>query len=439
MTRQPDKETRATFANATLERLLGPDDFFWATGIEDTFITAPWPKTGRTLDEYELTQHYAKWREDIDLIHELGLRHARYGIPWHQINPTANTWDWSFADRAFDHLLERGIDPIVDLVHYGLPAWIENAYLNPAFPQYVAEYARRAAERYKGRLHLWTPLNEPRVTAWYCGKLGWWPPFRKGWRGFVEVMISICKGIVQSSDAITSADSENLLVHVDATDLYESNDPELAEEVHRRQEIVFLALDLVSGRVTPQRDLFAWLLKHGVREDDLGWFRENALRLEIIGINLYPLFSRKVLHRAPNLRIRMPYSDGEIVSRLGRMYHERYDVPVFVSETASLGSVKKRSAWLRDSVRSLREARQDGIPIVGYTWWPLFALVTWAYRQGTHSPEYYLKQMGLWDLRSGANGNLDRVPTTLVDEYKALVAARAAPVGNLNLEINQRS
>ena len=34
--------------------------FLWATGIEDTFITDPWPATGRTLDEYELTQHYER-------------------------------------------------------------------------------------------------------------------------------------------------------------------------------------------------------------------------------------------------------------------------------------------------------------------------------------------------------------------------------------------
>ena len=51
-------------------------------------------------------------------------------------------------------------------------------------PEFVAEYAARIAERFRGRIHTYTPLNEPRVTAWYCGKLGWWPPGRRGWRGF---------------------------------------------------------------------------------------------------------------------------------------------------------------------------------------------------------------------------------------------------------------
>ncbi|HWI59985.1 MAG TPA: glycoside hydrolase family 1 protein, partial [Bacillota bacterium] len=69
-----------------LSHLREPNSFFWATGIEDTFITAPWPGTGRTLDEYELTGHYARWREDIELMASLGVRTVRYGVPWHHVN-----------------------------------------------------------------------------------------------------------------------------------------------------------------------------------------------------------------------------------------------------------------------------------------------------------------------------------------------------------------
>jgi beta-glucosidase len=416
---------------STLNQLREPGYFFWAAGIEDTFITAPWPATGRTLDEYELTDHYNQWKSDLDLMRELGITHARYGIPWHRINPTPNTWDWSFADRTLEYLLEIGIQPIVDLVHYGLPLWIENAYLNPSFPTYMAEYARRAAERFKGRIHLWTPLNEPRITAWYCGKLGWWPPFQRGWRGFVKVMLGVCRGIVETCGVLRMVDDENVAVHVDATDLYESADPGLAGEVERRQEIVFLALDLISGRLAPGHNLYSWVLANGATEADLAWFLERRVDLQLVGINLYPLFSRKILKHSPHLRIQMPYASGEIVEQLGRMYHQRYDVPVFVSETASLGSVKKRSDWLRDSVASLRHARESGVPIVGYTWWPLFALVTWAYRQGQHPPAYYLKQMGLWDLAEDSQGTLTRQRTLLVEQFKSLVEGGSVAAGRL--------
>src|SRR3954468_6422633 len=70
---------------SALARLTEPESFWWATGIEDTFITAPHVTTGRTLDEYELTDHYRRWRADLDLMAELGVRCARYGVPWHLI------------------------------------------------------------------------------------------------------------------------------------------------------------------------------------------------------------------------------------------------------------------------------------------------------------------------------------------------------------------
>src|SRR3569833_3032534 len=104
---------------AEVEHLTAPDQFLWLTGIEDTFITAPWPKTGRTLDEYELTGHYARWHEDLGLMAQIGVSAARYGFPWHRVNPRPGVWEWDFVDRTIDRLLELNIEPIVDLVHYG--------------------------------------------------------------------------------------------------------------------------------------------------------------------------------------------------------------------------------------------------------------------------------------------------------------------------------
>lgn len=421
---------------SNLQYLTAPDTFLWATGIEDTFITAPWPKTGRTLDEYELTGHYEHWREDLQLMHDLGVKTARYGVPWHRIQPHPNKWDWQWPDQTLSRMLELGVEPIVDLVHYGLPSWIEGAYTNPDFPKYMADYAARLADRFKGQLFAYTPLNEPRITAWYCGKLGWWPPFLRGWCGFLQVMNGVAQGIVETVQALESVDPDILPVHVDATDLYQSSDPSLAPEVERRQEIVFLALDLVSGRVVPGHKLYSWLLKNGLTEKQLAWFQEHKVDLPFIGINLYPMFSEKVLVRRKegSLRIKMPYGGGDIIDRLADLYFNRYSAPIFISETASVGSLKKREQWLGDSVQATRRVRERGIPLVGYTWWPMFSLVTWAYRQGTNPPEYYLQNFGLWDLVPQANGDLRRVRTPLVDQYRALADAGAQAAGYLQAQ-----
>ncbi len=402
--------------------------FLWCTGIEDTFITAPHPKTGRTLDEYELTGHYHHWRDDIDLMAELGVQAARYGIPWHRINPQPGVWEWEWADRPLEYMLSRQIAPIVDLVHYGLPAWIDGAYLNSDYPRFVAEYAHRVAQRFRGRIHAYTPLNEPRITAWYCGRIGWWPPFGKSWRSFIRVMLGVCRGIVETVRSLHEVDPDILPVHVDATDLYTAREPSLEAEAHHRQEIVFLALDLISGRIDPAHALYSWLIHHGVLETELEWFRTQALPLPFIGLNLYPMFTNKVFTRTlgGRTRLKMEYASGDLVESLGKLYWQRYRAPLFVSETAATGSVQRRHQWMDTSIAGVHRLRAQGIPLVGYTWWPLFALVTWAYRQGHHPPEYYFKQMGLWDL----DRDYRRIRTRLVDVFRGHVAAPVPPIAS---------
>jgi beta-glucosidase len=90
--------------------------------------------------------------------------------------------------------------------------------------------------------------------------------------------------------------------------------------------------------------------------------------------------------------------------------------------------VSRRLAWLSESVEGVRRARAAGIPIIGYTWWPLFDLISWTYRQGRRPLEDYLVPMGLWKLDPKT---LDRTPTPLVDAYRDLVAGGIEAVGAL--------
>jgi beta-glucosidase len=415
---------------AELRRLRAPEHFGWATGIEDTFIADAWPATGRRLDEYELTHHYRRWRGDLDLMRELGVGMARYGIPWYRVNPGPGRWNWRWADGPLERMLELGIDPIVDLVHYGAPQWIRGGFLDPSFPERMAEYAGRVAERFRGHILWYTPLNEPRIAAWYCGRLGWWPPYRRSWRGFVDIITALCRGIALSDAALRSVDDRIVPVHVDATDLYDPAEPELAAFANHRQALVFLALDLVTGAVTRGHRLYAWLRAHGVEEADLAWFRARRVRLQLLGLNMYPMFTSKLVLRTPwGIRIAMPRGGSDMVCRLVRTYARRYGCPVMITETASLGSVRRRTAWLTASVAAIRQSRERGVPVVGYTWWPMFALVAWAYRQGQRTLERHLLQMGLWNLDPMAK--LRRVRTQLVDVYREMVADGSRHVGRI--------
>jgi len=418
----------AALPRSRLGEMLAPERFAWATGIEDTFITDPWPATGRTLDEYELTDHYRRWRSDIGLMRDLGVRMARYGIPWYRINPGPGRWNWRWADGPLERMLELGIDPIVDLVHYGTPAWISGGFLDTSFPERMAEYSARVAERFRGAVYWYTPFNEPRIAAWYCGRIGWWPPYRRGWRGFVAVLLQICRAMALSDAALRAVDAEIVPLHVDATDLYATDEPTLAAEAARRQEIVFLALDLLTGAMTERHPLRRWLAEHGVEDEALDWFVSRRVALDLVGINMYPMFTvKRVLGTVRGMRIRMVWGGAEMVERLCAMYAARYACPVMITETAALGSVRRRRAWVEASTSAVARVRARGIPVVGYTWWPLFSLVAWSYRQREHPLERYLLRMGLWDL--DASQGLARVRTQVVDAYRSVVDNGASIVG----------
>jgi hypothetical protein len=77
----------------------------------------------------------------------------------------------------------------------------------------------------------------------------------------------------------------------------------------------------------------------------------------------------------------------------------------------------------------VQRLRARGVPVVGYTWWPMFALVAWSYRQGQRAIERHVLQMGLWDL--DARAGLRRVRTAAVDAFTRVVAEGARLVGPL--------
>ncbi|HYD47871.1 MAG TPA: family 1 glycosylhydrolase, partial [Terriglobales bacterium] len=312
---------------SNLHTAIATNSFWWAAGIEDSFIADPWHRSGRSLDEYELTEHYQRWREDLDLIHALGLRAARYGLPWHRICPSPHQRDWSWSDRVMERMHQLGIEPILDLVHYGVPSWLDQAFLDPCFPERMAEHASEVAARYPWiRWH--TPLNEPRIAAWYSGRLGWWPPYRASSRGFAQVLLATCRGILLTQRALRHDAPETVIVHVDAGDLYIATDDDLIASAEFRQQMVFLGLDLICGKVDGYHPLRSWLLAQEITPDQLDWFREHADIPDIIGVNMYPMFTLKeVGRRGQRIRVRMPYATGELVDRMIEAYWQRYQRP----------------------------------------------------------------------------------------------------------------
>jgi beta-glucosidase len=410
--------------------------FAWALGIEDTFVPQLAATSGRTLDEYVLTQHDRFWREDLRMIADTGVRYLRYGIPWYLVNPAPGRFDWSWTDEVLPELRRLGIHPILDLVHYGAPLWLEGTFLSPSYPELVAEYAAAVAERYGHLIRLWTPLNEPRVHAHFAGATGAWPPYRRGVRGYSQVMVALARGMSRTIAAIRRVRADAVIVHVDALTEGRTADPALQPEVGARRYQGFLAQELVEGLVGPENPTWSWLVDNGVAQAHLEELRATPARLDVFGANFYPQMSRFEVFGTPEQPFqRRRVGTADDLACVVREAHERTGRPVMLTETSIAGSIAGRLRWLESSVEAVAGLRAAGVPIIGYTWFPAFSLVTWSYRRGRRPMEAYLNHMGLWDLRPDVEGNLARVPTGLELRYAEVAAGGTAEVGGDQLPI----
>lgn len=397
--------------------------FRFAVGIEDTFIADESPGR-RKLDEYELTQHYQFWERDLALVAESGADSLRWGIPWYLVESAPGVFRWDWVDRVADRMAGLGLTCVVDLMHYGTPRWLENAFLHPDYPRRVAEYAARAAERYADRFHAWTPLNEPVINAVYCGERGLWPPYLRGSSGFVALLLALSEGIVTTQRAVADVQPDASFVHVDAGFRYEGLAPEQAALLEERR---FLGLDLPLGRVGADHPLRGWLLQHGASDERLGWLVEHAVTPDVVGVNYYPAFTTATVRDGRELPVEAGV-DG--LEDLVLRYHERYGLPLMVTETSRGGPVDERARWLDESLALVADLRRQGIPLVGYTWFPFLALVDWLYRESSAPVEEWLVQMGLVDLEPlPGSAVLERHPTPLLQQFKDATGRGMPAVG----------
>ncbi len=115
--------------------------------------------------------HYRRWRGDLDLLAALGIRAYRFSVAWGRVLPDGrgrvNAAGIGFYDELIDGLLERGIEPMLTLYHWDLPAALDDrgGWLNPDIADWFADYATLLFRRFDGRVRKWVTINEPWVIA----------------------------------------------------------------------------------------------------------------------------------------------------------------------------------------------------------------------------------------------------------------------------------
>src|SRR5262249_48418289 len=105
-----------------------------------------------------------------------------------------------------------------------------------------------------------------------------------------------------------------------------------------------------------------------------------------------------------------------------RRCHAHAGRPLFVTETSARADIAGRAAWMDETIAAARAARGEGLPVIGYTWFPLVTMVDWDYRTSNRPLADHLLHLGLWDARFDERGILVRQETPLVDKYRGYVS-----------------
>ncbi|KAH9603521.1 hypothetical protein KSS87_004737 [Heliosperma pusillum] len=130
--------------------------------------------------------HYHRYKEDVELMADLGLNSYRFSISWARITPKGrhggiNFAGISFYNKLIDALLLKGIQPFVTLNHFDMPQELEDRY-NGWLSEEVQkdfEYYSDVCFKYFGeRVKYWVTFNEPNVVVPYGYRNGLYPPGR---------------------------------------------------------------------------------------------------------------------------------------------------------------------------------------------------------------------------------------------------------------------
>lgn len=368
--------------------------FLFATGIENSYPTIL-DRNGKPLrvDEMAKTGHYDRWREDFALVQELGIHYLRYGPPYHLTHRGPGRYDWGFCDDAFRELHRLGIIPIVDLCHFGVPDWIGD-FQNPDFPELFAAYASAFSERYPW-VRMYTPVNEIYIAATFSAQLGWWNERLRSDTAFVTALKHLVRANLLAEAAIltTRGSRGTLFIQSESTEYFHHSLPEAAVRADFFNEKRFLSLDLCYGNDVSAR-MYQYLTDNAMTREQYGWFMTEGPRHKPYSVmgNDYYLTNE---HMTP---VDGPVSpSGEIFGYyfITRQYYDRYRLPVMHTET-NLADAERAPAWLEKEWLNMLRLKQDGVPIIGFTWYSLTDQVDWdtALREDNGR----INPLGLYDL-----------------------------------------
>jgi beta-glucosidase/6-phospho-beta-glucosidase/beta-galactosidase len=350
------------------------NSFLFATGIENSYpVVGHGNGNTRRVDEMEKTGHYQRLMEDLALAKGLGIDVLRYGPPYYRAHIGPGQYDWDFSDLALNEIQRLGIIPTADLCHFGIPDWLGN-FQNPEFPHFFAEYALAFAKRFPW-IRFYTPINEMYVTAHFSACLGIWNECLSSDHAFVTATKNIVKANILATEAILQAQPSARFIQSESSEYFHPINPDAAKVAHHMNERRFLSLDLNYG-YDMRASMYEYLMDNGMTREEFHFFRDrNARPVCIMGNDYY----------ATNEHLVFPDGQSQPCEMFGyyvitKQYYDRYRIPVMHTETNNRDvaqNEKEAQSWLERQWANLVRLKEDGVPIIGFTWYSLIDQVDW--------------------------------------------------------------
>ncbi|CAM4210223.1 aryl-phospho-beta-D-glucosidase BglA [Saccharibacillus endophyticus] len=413
---------------------------------------------------HEAIDFYHRYKEDVALFAEMGLKALRTSIGWSRIFPNGdeeqpNEEGLQFYDDLFDELLKHGIEPVITLSHFEMPLHLAREYggfRSRKVVNFFVKFAEVCFDRYKDKVKYWMTFNEINNKMDVRNPLFLWTNsgviveegenarevmYRAGHHELLASALSVIKGKAINPDFLIGAMASHVPIYP-----FSSNpeDVMLAEE-SMRERYFFPDVQVRGyypsyalkefereGISIPFEDGDAEILKRGT-VDYLGfsYYMSTTVKSDMQDDTDGKVFNGGLANSVENPYIKS--SDwGWAIDPTGLRYtlnrfYDRYQIPLFIVENGfgavdnveDDGSIHdpQRIDYLRSHIEAVKQAvLYDGVDLMGYTPWGIIDIVS--FTTGEMKKRYGMIYV---DRDNQGNGSMQRMKKDSFEWYRKVI------------------
>lgn len=383
----------------------------------------------RYYPSHEAIDFYHHYKEDIALFAEMGFKSYRMSIGWSRIFPNGddaapNAEGLAFYRSLFEELKKYGIEPVVTLSHYEIPYHLCEKYggwENRALVGFFEKYCETVFNEYKRFVKYWLTFNEINCLALPFGGViagGLLPAEdEQSWdftktpdpkAGAQNRYQSLHHQFLGSARAVALAHKIDPAYQVGCMIAgmcsypYTPNPDDVLETQKKVRESNYYCGDVQVRGAYPAFAKRLWAdLGVELKTEPGDWEILKNGRVDFYSFSYYSSgcvsVAPQVLSSAGNMimGLKNPHLEasewGWTIDPKGLRYflnevYGRYGIPIMIVENG-LGASDElngdntvndpyRIAYLREHVKQMREAIEDGVDLIGYTMWGCIDLIS---------------------------------------------------------------